>query len=877
MSKACKIFTLGSWYGVASLFCSAELFASSADQTNVEQSLLDDIAAHMDLSYAIYNNVNVENCLQDTGSEQCYQGQIALDFKQDVSLKDWQIYFSNTSNIKWDGSEVFDLQHTNGDIHVISPVAGNEIKKGRYLIDFKGIGAIVSESEGFPNYFMTASDLQARVIQATVSKIDPSTQLMYSPHVLPFVTPEQTKRNANDIVPFASAEVMFEHYATINVLANQAEQASTASPRLIPQTKQSQLNAKQRLSLAEGINVDKTSVGQFPGAFERLAKKGLMVKPQGIPLKLQLAAKSGIAVQGYQLDISDKQIQVKASDNAGLFYGLMSLYQLLDDNMSLPLGNINDAPRYEFRGVHVDVARNFHSKAFMLNLLEQMAALKINKLHFHLAEDEAWRLEIPGLPELTDIGAFRCFDPFEEKCLMPQLGSGPDRETSVNGYLSTQDYIDILRFADERFIEVIPSLDMPGHSRAAIKSMEARYKRLVSEEKTPEAEQYLLTEFADKSQYRSIQHYSDNTLNPCIESTYHFVDKVLSELINMHDKAGIPLKRYHIGADETAGAWQGSPACKALIASNDNLQDSSNLGPYFVERVAQMVAAKGIEAAAWDDGLAHAKASQLPAKVQANVWGLLPNGGFDRAHDFVNRGWDTVLSFPDVLYFDFPYQADPKEPGYYWGARSVDSFKVFQFMPDNLPAHAEIWTNSLGHDYESTEQVSVKSGKKFSGIQAQLWSETVLSDDSANYMLFPRLIAFAERAWFKPQWAVTYRAGQTYSRDTKLFDETKQQQMYADWAQFSQTMVTKVLPDLVRDEVLFRLPTPGAKITQGWLHANSMYNGLIIEYQLEGDVSWQTYTQPVKVTKSVILRTSMTGLARFSRSVTVVPQQSMEE
>jgi hexosaminidase len=345
----------------------------------------------------------------------------------------------------------------------------------------------------------------------------------------------------------------------------------------------------------------------------------------------------------------------------------------------------------------------------------------------------------------------------------------------------------------------------------------------------------------------------------------------------MHDKAGIPLKRYHIGADETAGAWQGSPACKALIASNDNLQDSSNLGPYFVERVAQMVAAKGIEAAAWDDGLAHAKASQLPAKVQANVWGLLPNGGFDRAHDFVNRGWDTVLSFPDVLYFDFPYQADPKEPGYYWGARSVDSFKVFQFMPDNLPAHAEIWTNSLGHDYESTEQVSVKSGKKFSGIQAQLWSETVLSDDSANYMLFPRLIAFAERAWFKPQWAVTYRAGQTYSRDTKLFDETKQQQMYADWAQFSQTMVTKVLPDLVRDEVLFRLPTPGAKITQGWLHANSMYNGLIIEYQLEGDVSWQTYTQPVKVTKSVILRTSMTGLARFSRSVTVVPQQSMEE
>ncbi|KXI30382.1 family 20 glycosylhydrolase [Paraglaciecola hydrolytica] len=874
MGNTRRKFTLGSFCGLASLLCSSGLSAAVADSTSAQQQLLDNIAAHMGLTYVINNNISVENCQQDTGSAQCYQGQIQLTFKQDVALKDWQIYFSNTSNIKWDGSELFDIQHTNGDIHVITPVSQNLIKKGSYAIDFKGIGSLVNESEAFPNYFISATDLQARVIQMTVPLVDSDTQLLVYPHVLPFVTPEQTKRRVGDKVPLATPEVMFEHYASINALA--AESATTA-PRLIPHTVSSQFDATQRVSVSQGIAVDEASLSQFSAAFQRLAKKGLNTQSTGLPLKLQLNLQSGLSTQAYQLTISEKQIFIEASDNAGLFYGLMSLYQLLDGNNSLPVGNITDAPRYEFRGLHVDVARNFHSKAFIINLLEQMAALKINKLHFHLAEDEAWRLEIPGLPELTDIGGFRCFDPLEQTCLMPQLGSGPERKTKVNGYLTTQDYIDILRFADAHFIEVIPSLDMPGHSRAAIKSMEARYKRLVSEEKTPEAEQYLLTEFADKSQYRSIQHYDDNTLNPCLDSTYHFVDKVLSELIKMHNKAGVALKRYHIGADETAGAWQGSPACQAMIAGNARLQSSADLGPYFVERVAQMVAAKGIEAAAWDDGLSHAKADQLPAKVQANIWGLLPSNGFDRAHDFVNRGWDTVLSFPDVLYFDFPYQADPKEPGYYWGMRSIDSFKVFQFMPDNLPAHAEFWTDAIGNDYQSTEKVSLQNQAKVSGIQAQLWSETVRSDDSANYMLFPRLIAFAERAWFKPEWAVAYQAGQTYSRDSKLFTELKQQQMYQDWAQFSQTMGSQILTDLARDEVLFRLPTPGAKIKQGWLHANSMFSGLTIEYQQEGEKQWQVYSQPVKVTKPVLLRSSMPGLLRYSRSVSVSMQQKVEE
>jgi hexosaminidase len=161
-----------------------------------------------------------------------------------------------------------------------------------------------------------------------------------------------------------------------------------------------------------------------------------------------------------------------------------------------------------FRGLHVDVARNFHSKAEILAILDQMAAYKLNRLHLHLADDEGWRVEIAGLPELTTIGSRRCHDLAERTCLLPQLGAGPDPSAPVNGFYSRADYIEIVRAAQARHIQVIPSFDMPGHSRAAIKAMEARAARLRAEGK-PEAEagRYLLSEAGNASVYSSIQHY----------------------------------------------------------------------------------------------------------------------------------------------------------------------------------------------------------------------------------------------------------------------------------------------------------------------------------------------------------------------------------
>lgn len=152
----------------------------------------------------------------------------------------------------------------------------------------------------------------------------------------------------------------------------------------------------------------------------------------------------------------------------------------------------------------LDIARNFHSKAQILAVMEQMAGLKLNKLHLHMGDDEGWRLQIASLPELTQVGSRRCHDPAETRCLMPFLGSGPDATAPGSGFLTGADYIEILKAARARQIEVIPSFDMPGHSRAAILSMKARARRLIAEGKSQEAARFRLDEPEDRSVYSSI-------------------------------------------------------------------------------------------------------------------------------------------------------------------------------------------------------------------------------------------------------------------------------------------------------------------------------------------------------------------------------------
>jgi len=516
----------------------------------------------------------------------------------------------------------------------------------------------------------------------------------------------------------------------------------------------------------------------------------------------------------------------------------------------------------------------------MLRLLDQMAAYKLNKLHLHLADDEGWRLEIPGLPELTEIGSKRCHDLDENTCLLPQLGSGPNSDSDVNGFYSTRDYLEILAAASARHIQVIPSLDMPGHSRAATKSMEARYRKFIAAEDTESALQYLLSDPEDTSVYSSVQFYSDNTLNVCMDSTYTFIEKVIDELQALHTTAKHPLTRYHIGADETAGAWVESPICQAFIAKHEALSSSADLSPYFVQRVAAMLDNKGIETAGWADGMGHVDPAKMPDFVQSNAWTPLPWGGHNQAHAQANLGWEVIISTPDATYYDSPYQADPKERGFYWATRSVSSRKMFDFMPDNLPVHAEFWPDRDGNAFISDDRPQhddqglikhepMRKGIGFAGLQGQLWSETVRSDDQAEYMLYPRLLALAERAWHKPKWAVDYdHAGALYSTDSQHFNEEKRRLRDADWNRFANLLGQRELAKLDLAGIYYRLPTVGARLKGGQLQAASVFPGLKIEYRLaQGE--WQAYDGTTAADDSAEVRSLAPNGIRRGRSLTV--------
>jgi hexosaminidase len=509
-----------------------------------------------------------------------------------------------------------------------------------------------------------------------------------------------------------------------------------------------------------------------------------------------------------------------------------------------------------------------------------MAAYKLNKLHLHLAEDEGWRLELPSLPELTQIGSKRCLNLSDKHCLQPQLGGGAgDRD----GYYSVSDYQEILRMASKNHIQVIPSLDMPGHSRAAIKAMEARYHFYMGQENEIEAKRYLLTDFDDKTQYSSIQNYNDNTLNICMESTYRFVDRVLDDLKLLHQQAQHPLALYHIGADETAGAWLKSPVCKALIADkNNNFGDAKHLGAHFIERVSHMVVNKGIAVGGWNDGLKETNVTKMPSEVYSYIWDALPWGAHKQVSEQAHRQWNIILSTPDVLYFDFPYQVDPKERGYHWASRRVTTRSLFNFMPDNLPIHAEFRVDTLGNNYETNDEKQLsKSGEvthrplpkhfTISGIQGQLWSETVRSDKQAEYMIYPRLLALAERAWHQASWQVPYdHEGKVYSENSNVFTEELRKIRDKQWLSFSQTIGDKELAKLDVSGVFYRMPTVGAKIELGILSANIAIKGLVVEYRVQGGI-WQNYFEPVKVKGQVEVRSRTLDKQRTSR-ITVLTQ-----
>lgn len=541
--------------------------------------------------------------------------------------------------------------------------------------------------------------------------------------------------------------------------------------------------------------------------------------------------------EAYQLDI-DPQAGITLSGNspAGVSRGVESIRQLLPlpamaaGAVELPAMQIIDAPRFGYRGVLLDVARNFQRKEAVFRLLELMAGFKLNRLHLHLTDDEGWRLAIRGLPELTGYGARRGHALNEDDHLLPAHGSGPRLDDEHgSGYYSPEDFIAILRFAAARHIEVIPELEMPGHARAAVKAMEYRAHNLRQRQRH-DANDYLLSDPADKSRYRSAQLYTDNVINPGLKSSYRFIEHVIGEVARLYRQAGVPLRTLHVGGDELAnGAWELSPACSALM-QREKLASSADLWDHFYDRVARMVRKHGATVAGWEElgarkTLLRGEPKLIPNPLftqrgfELTVWNNL-EGSEDLAHRLANAGYKVVLAPATTLYFDMAHNRDPLEPGVNWAAYT-DIDAVHDFVPlDSLrkaPGDPMPRPGLDGlTDYGKANVI---------GLEGTLFSEVMREPSHLEFLLMPRLLGLAERAWAAdPAWARANQAGEA----KKLHAQA--------WSRFVSQLGQQVLPRLDAEwpELHYRIPPPGVKRSGSQVLVNHQFPGIVLRYTIDG-------------------------------------------
>jgi hexosaminidase len=557
-------------------------------------------------------------------------------------------------------------------------------------------------------------------------------------------------------------------------------------------------------------------------------------------LRLELGRIEGqTSPEAYELVVDPAQgVRIVGASPAGVFYGLQSLRSLLPSpssrgGLALPAIHVVDAPRFGYRGFMLDVARNFQPKPLVLRTLDLLARYKLNVFHFHLTEDEAWRLEIPSLPELTAVGARRGHTLDSRQFLPPAFGSGPEVDRPWgSGFFSRADYIEILRYAAARHIEVIPELEMPGHARAAIKAMEARSR-------TTGDGQYLLSDPDDRSVYTSAQGYHDNVMNPTLESTYSFIERVVGDLVAMHQEAGVPLRHIHMGGDEVpAGAWEGSPAAQAYMQAH-GLASVDDLWFVFYGRVEQILKAHGLPLAGWEEiAVRKTRRDARPTLIpnpefaargwRAYVWNNVPGGGAeDLAYRLANGGYEVVLSPVSNLYFDLAWNQNPEETGLDWGG-FVDLRKPFQFIP--LDYYRNVRLDYRGNPLDPSvfvgkDRLTDYGRAHIVGLQGNLWSETLGGEGRLDYMLLPKLFGLAERAWAPdPDWAMERNP----EKSDALYREA--------WSRFVNVLGKRELPRLDREVsgINYRIPTPGLTVAGGVVRCSVELPGFTLRYTTDG-------------------------------------------
>ena len=474
----------------------------------------------------------------------------------------------------------------------------------------------------------------------------------------PFTRPEQMKRGIVtwEKTPYADGPYVYDYVEKI--LGNEKREVQA----LLPQPK--------KMTYADGVC--------------NVAKAEILTRTD-----------ANMVAEGYTMTITPTTITIEASDEAGVFYAKQTLKQWGD---VVPCGTVVDYPDLHHRGIMLDVVRNYYPVDSIYRVLDMMAYHKLNVLHLHLSDDEAWRLEIPGLPQLTDIGSKRGYTIDESECLLPMYCGGwdPEAPTTANGYITREKYIELLKYAKERHIRVIPEIDMPGHMRACKKAMGN-----------------LLTDSAfDARVYKSAQNYTDNVIDVTKPYAIEFIDHIVTEIVKMHEEAVHPLTIFNIGGDEVP---------KGALTKEEHQA--------FIDAVLEILNRYNLQPMGWEE-ITHF----CPPESKAICYSWLNSN--TKPLEMAEAGYPVVLANANRLYFDFAYCNHHEEKGLNWGGYT-DEYRSFDWEPlihpNVIGMNAQLW----GEVIRSFSQVEWQIYPKMYGLAERAWNNrSALTLADYNHLVY---------------------------------------------------------------------------------------------------------------------------------------------
>ncbi|HRD57692.1 MAG TPA: family 20 glycosylhydrolase [Ferruginibacter sp.] len=464
------------------------------------------------------------------------------------------------------------------------------------------------------------------------------------------------------------------------------------------------------------LNKDlKAAAELFAASVKALA--GINLKHNAASSKtIELAIKKteGVGDEGYLLNVSSSSVVLSANTKTGILYGIQTLLQAMQpksaSSMQIPAMTVKDFPRFQYRGMHLDVGRHFYPVSFVKKYIDFLATYKFNYFHWHLTEDQGWRIEIKKYPELTSVGGYR------NGTIIGRYPGTANTNLHYGGFYTQEEVKEVVAYAAQRSITVIPEIELPGHSSAAIKAypwLSCFPNKPTDMKKNPSAFSKLMQE--TNGEVKEVQEtwgVFDDIFCAGKESTFEFLKNVFDEVLPL-----FPSKYIHVGGDEAPKEhWKVCPACQARIKA-EGLKDEHELQNYFITRIEKYINSKGRTIIGWDEIL---EGGLAPNAIVMSWRG--EKGGIEAA----KQNHQVIMTPSNPVYFDH-HQGDPStEPIGIGGFNNLKKIYAYEPVPKELNA---------------------QEAKYVLGAQANMWTEYVPTTQHVEYMVLPRMLALSEVVW----------------------------------------------------------------------------------------------------------------------------------